>query len=126
MSVPWYAGSFYATAMFGGQSPDPVTTADQSWTWDLEFSPVKSSLYARASLNTFGIVGGGSNMSGCGIVEYRTRNKNGKDTVHHVGNSDPDGYVDFMWDTNVDSVTFGWIIQGDNYCWGRLNMEVWG
>ncbi len=127
MSGPWYAGNIDASAMFGGQSPDPVTTADSSWTWDVEFSPVQGSLYARASINTFGEMSGGSNYFGGGVVQYRTRNKNGKDTVHAVGPSDPngDGYVNMIWDQNVDSVTFGWFIGGDNYCWGRLNMELW-
>jgi hypothetical protein len=102
-----------------------VTTGDTSWTWDLEFGPVAGSLYARASLNTFANIGGGSGWCGGGIVEYRTRNQGGSDTVHPVGQSGQDGYVDFAWDNDVVSVTFGWIVEGDNLCQGRLNMEIW-
>jgi hypothetical protein len=28
-------------------------------------------------------------------------------------------------DTGVDSVTFGWTLEGDNYCMAKINMEVW-
>jgi hypothetical protein len=125
MSTPWYAGYADSQASNGGQSPDPVTTSDSSWTWDLEFGPVSGSLYARASLNTLSIIGGGTAWSGGGVVEYRTRNQDGSDNVHNVGQGAVDGYVDYIWDNNVDSVTFGWIIEGDNFCWSRINLEVW-
>lgn len=125
MSTPLFAGSAEPWGSGGFTSPDPVTTANPSWTWDLEFDPVAGSLYARSTLNSFAIIGGGSGWCGGGIVEYRTRNQDGSDTVHSVGQSADDGYVDLIWDNNVDSVTFGWILEGDNYCDGRLNMEIW-
>lgn len=125
MSTPWLAGSTEPWSSGGDASPDPVTTANTSWTWDWEFPPVAGSFYARISLNTFSIIGGGSGWCGGGIVEYSTRNPDGSDTVHSVGQSGDDGYVDFVWDNNVNSVTFGWIVEGDNYCQGRLNIEGW-
>jgi hypothetical protein len=125
MSGPWYAGHADPQASNGGQSPDPVTTGDSSWTWDINFGPVSGSLYARTSMNTISMIGGGTAWAGGGIVQYRTRNQNGSDTVHNVGQGAVDGYADYIWDHNVDSVTFGWIIEGDNFCWSRLNMEIW-
>jgi hypothetical protein len=125
MSVPWYAGNADSQASGGGQSPDPVTSGDPSWTWDVEFDPVGGSLYARASLTFLSIIGGGTAWSGGGIVSYRTRNPDGSDTLHAVGQSGVDGIVDYIWDSNVDAVTFGWLIEGDNFCWSRLNMEIW-
>jgi hypothetical protein len=125
MSGPWYAARADSQASGGGESPDPVAIGDPSWTWDVEFNPVSSSLYARASLNTLSIIGGGTAWSGGGIVQYRTRKGDGVDSNHPVGQGGVDGYVDFIWDTHVDSVTFGWIVEGDNFCWSRLNMEIW-
>jgi hypothetical protein len=74
---------------------------------------------------SFAIIRGGTASVGGGIVEYRTRNENGSDAVHAVGQSAPDGIAAYIWDNNVDSVTFGWRIEGDNYCNGRLDFEVW-
>ena len=125
MSTPWYAGSADPQAWGGGQSPDPVTPGDTSWTWDVEFAPVSQSLYARASLAFLSNIGGGTGWVGGGIVAYRTRNSDGSDTNHPVGQSGVDGIVDLMWDSNVDSVTFGWLVEGDNFCYGRINMEIW-
>jgi hypothetical protein len=124
MSVPFFAGRAEPESTNGGESPDPVTTADSSWTWDVEFSPVSGTLYAKASINTF-ILFGGTGWGGGGVIEYRTRDHKGKDTVHHVGQSGIDGYVDYIWSNNVDSVTFGWISEGDSYCFCRLNFEIW-
>jgi hypothetical protein len=125
VSGPWFVGHEALTATNGGASPDPVTTGDASWTWDLEFNPVSSSLYARVALDFFSNIGGGSGWAGGGVVQYRTRSIGGGDTVHHVGQSSQDGFADFIWDTNVDSVTFGFLVEGDNFCEGRINMEVW-
>lgn len=125
MSTPWYAGYADSKATGGGSSPDPVTTGDASWTWDVEFDPVNQSLYARASLNFFSNIGGGSAWAGGGIVQYRTRNGDGSDTVHPVGQSGHDGIADYMWDSNVDSVTFGWLIEGDDIVTSNLNLEIW-
>lgn len=123
MSTPWYASSADPSASGGGTSPDPVTVSDSGWTWDVEFSPVSQSLYARTSVSFVGNIGGGSSWVGGGIVSYRTRNSDGSDTIHSVGG--PNGIADYMWDSNVDSVTFGWLIEGDNVSFGSLNMEIW-
>ncbi len=123
MAQPWFAGHADPWAQGGGSGPDPVTSADTSWTWDVEFSP--ASVYARTSLNRFSNIGGDTAWLLSGIVAYRTRNSKGQDTVHHVGQGNADGLADFMWDSNVDSVTFGWTIEGDDYCDGNINMEIW-
>jgi hypothetical protein len=124
MSTPWFASHADPKATGGGASPDPVTAANTNWTWDVEFDPVNQSLYARASLCNFANIGGDSGWVSGGIVQYRTR-KNGVDKVHHVGLSGHDGIADFMWDSNVDSVTFGWMIEGDDIVEGGINFEIW-
>jgi len=125
MSDLWFLSSADPWGDNGFMGPDPVTIADTGWTWDLEFRTSPSQwTYARTSLNSFILVGGeGWVISG--IVQYRTRDSKGVDTVHLVGQSDPDGVVDFINDTGVDSVTFGWTLEGDSWCKGKLNMEVW-
>ena len=124
MSTPWFASHADPKATGGGASPDPVTEANTNWTWDVEFDPVSQSVYARASLCNFTNIGGDSGSVSGGIVQYRTR-KNGVDTIHHVGLSGHDGIADFMWDSNVDSVTFGWMIEGDDIVEGGINFEIW-
>jgi hypothetical protein len=123
MAQPWFAGSADPSAWGGGSGPDPVILGDTSWTWDVEFAPV--SMYARTSLNRFSNIGGGSGWLLSGIVAYSTRNADGSDTLHLVGQGNADGLADLAWDSNVDSVTFGWTIEGDNYCDGNINMEIW-
>jgi hypothetical protein len=127
MSTPLYAGAVEVAAGNGFSSPDPVTIANSSWTWDLQLSSMRDSLYARSTLNTFSIVDGGGGRCGGGIVEYQTLNPNIQNiaTTHLVGQSANGGYADFIWDNYVYLVTFGWIVEGDNYCHGRLNMEIW-
>jgi hypothetical protein len=126
MSDLWFLGSANPWGDNGFSGPDPITTGDTSWTWDLEFTTSSTQwTYARSSLNSFSLIGGGSGWVLSGIVQYRTRGSNGADTIHPVGQSNPDGVVDFMNDKSVDSVTFGWTLEGDNYCQGRINFEVW-
>ena len=126
MSTPWYAG-FVEPWELGNSSPDPVTIASPSWSWDLQFDPVAGSLYARSTLNTFSLIGGGTGRCGGGIIEYAILNPEFQTMprVNHVGQSADDGYADLIWDNYVCSVTFGWIVEADNYCRGRLNMEIW-
>ena len=123
MAVPFWTN--WVNMWGGSASPDPVTTGDTSWTWDVEFDPVDQQLYARAAVTFWSVIGGGSAWGGGGIVEYRTRNSDGSDTVHPVGQSDGDGIVDSIWDVNVDSVTFGWLVEGDNFSMTKLNLEIW-
>jgi hypothetical protein len=124
MSGPWYAGYAFPQAWGGGQSPDPVTPGDASWTWDVEFGPVGGLLYARTSIHNI-FVEEGTFWCGGGIVEYRTRNSNGTDTKHPVWQSNADGIAHYIWDHNVDSVTFGWLVEGGNFCECRINLEIW-
>lgn len=125
MSDLWFLGNADPWASGGGSGPDPVTQGS-SWTWDVEFETGQTQwTYARASLNSFIEIGGGSAWVISGIVSYRTRGANGTDTLHPVGQADPDGVVDFMNDMSVDDVTFGWTIEGDNWCKGKINMEIW-
>jgi hypothetical protein len=42
-----------------------------------------------------------------GILQYRTRNADGSDTVHDVGAANDAGLADVIFSHNVDSVTFG-------------------
>lgn len=123
MATPWYAWDIWELFSSGGfSSPDPVTVADSSWTIDVEFAPVEGSLYGRGS--TY-FAGGGGGWFGGGVIEYRTRNSDGSDTVHSVGASAPDGYVGNVWDSNVDSVTFGWIEGDTGWYGGRILFEIW-
>lgn len=123
MAQPWFAGSADSWASGGGSGPDPVILGDTSWTWDVEFPP--AGVYARTSMNRFANIGGGSGWLLSGIVAYSTRNADGSDTLNLIGQGNADGLADYMWDSNVDSVTFGWTIEGDNYCDGNINMEIW-
>jgi hypothetical protein len=125
MSDLWFLGNADPWGDNGFSGPDPVTIGS-GWTWDLEFTTSTSQwTYARSSLNSFILIGGGTGWVISGIVQYRTRDARGVDTVHSVGQSDPDGVVDFINDTGVDSVTFGWTLDGDNFCKGKINFEVW-
>jgi hypothetical protein len=126
MSDLWFLGNADPSAWNGGEGPDPVTPGDTGWTWDLEFITNSNQwTYARTSLNSFANIGGGSGYVDSGIVQYRTRDSKGVDSVHPVGQSGPNGLADFMNDMGVDSVTFGWTIGADNYCHANINMEVW-
>src|ERR1700752_4957561 len=107
MSDLWFIGSANPWGQGGFQGPDPVTPSSSGWTWDLEFTTTSSQwTYARSSLNSFALIGGGSGWVVSGIVEYRTRNSSQVDVVHNVGQTDPDGVVDFINDHSVVSVTF--------------------
>ena len=125
MTDLWFFGHADPSAQGGGSGPDPVTPGS-GWTWDLEFETSYSqSTYARTSLNRFSLIGGGTGWALSGIVSYRTRGSNGVDKLHSVGQSNADGLADFMFDVAVDDVTFGWTIEGDNFCEADVNMEVW-
>jgi hypothetical protein len=126
MSDLWFIGNADPWATGGWTSPDPVTQGNTSWTWDVEFETSQNQFtYARTSINSFVEIGGGSAWVGSGIVSYRTKDANGIETVHAVGKTDPNGVVDFINDVGVDDVTFGWLIEGDNMCFGKINMEIW-
>jgi len=77
-------------------------------------------------VNSFGFFGADDAWIFSGIVAYRTRNSEGVDTVHPVGQTGHDGVADFMNDQSVDSVTFGWGVGGDTFRFdANINMEVW-
>ena len=125
MTDLWFVASADPSAQNGGSGPDPITPGDTSWTWDVEFTTASSQwTYGRSSMNSFVDINGDAWVLS-GIVEYRTRGADGVDTVHAVGQANPDGVVDYMLDSAVDSVTFGWTIHGDGFCEGRVNMEIW-
>lgn len=125
MSDLWFFGHADPWARNGFQGPDPPL-ADSSWSWDVEFETgLRYSTYARASLNTFAEFGNDSAWITSGIISYRTRDAQGVDTLHPVGQSDPNGLVDFIHDMGVDDVTFGWTLGADNSCQGKINMEIW-
>jgi len=67
--------------------------------------------YVRTSVNPLSAIGSGYMFSG--IVSYRTRNADGTDNLHLVGQTEPsgcfsNGVTDFMSDVAVDDVTFSW------------------
>lgn len=128
MSDLWFFGAQDMWASGGWDSPDPLDSGTPTWTWDVEFSAsADQSTYARSSINTY--VGLGDCYVKSGIVAYRTSNPGSGDTVHAVGQSDPDGVADNMFDQSVDSVTFGWLVGASgsyDICNGRINMEIWG
>ena len=126
MSALWFVGNADPWANGGFSGPDPVTLGSSGWTWDLEFETSLSQwTYARSTLNSFTNIGGGTAWILSGMVAYTTRDANGIDTPHLVGQNDGDGVVDFINDVGVVSVTFGWTIEGDDYVRARINMEVW-
>lgn len=126
MSDLWFFGSADPWGQGGFSGPDPVTQGSSGWTWDVEFETTQNqSTYARTSLNRFTLIGGGTGWCLSGIVSYRTRDSNGVDVDHPVGQSNADGLADNMFDFGVDDVTFGWTLEGDNYCDADLNMEIW-
>ena len=127
ISVPWFVNNADPSASYGGEGPDPVTLGDTSWTWDVEFDPSSSLIYAKTSLITFANLDANWGLVVSGIVAYRTRNADGSDATHLVGQSNPNGTADWVADTNVDSVTFGWLIgAGGTFCQAGIVMEVWG
>jgi hypothetical protein len=124
MSVPWYASYAFPQGQGGYWGPVPVTTTSTGWTWDVEFSPVSGSLYARASIsNLFGLEG--DFWAAGGIVQYRTKDASGKVTTHNFDQPYTDGLTPIVWANNVESVTFGWSIYGGNFCAATINMEIW-
>jgi hypothetical protein len=127
MSDLWYWGSIYAAAVGGFESPDPPPLGDTSWTWDVEYySDIQQTTYARTSLNSVVNYGGGYFNSG--IVAYTTRNLFGVDQPHPVGQSVANGVVDFISDSGVVDVTFGWSVGADggfDLVSADVNMEIW-
>lgn len=124
MSPPSHLGWADSWSTGGAEGPDRATTGDASWTWDVEFDPSPEPIYARSSIDGFGAVGGSS--AGIGVVEYRTVDSSGRQTVHPVGQSGANGVADYVWDTNVSCVTFGWLVEGDDIRRSRINMEIRG
>ncbi|HKS81897.1 MAG TPA: hypothetical protein VJR23_10375 [Candidatus Acidoferrales bacterium] len=125
MSDLWFLGNEDMWATGGWTSPDPVLQGNSSWTWDVEFSTSPSQwTYARSSINSFLDLGDGYVFSG--IVSYRTRNADGSDTDHPIGQGTQNGVADFMNDMAVDDVTFGFGIgsNGDIFM-ANINMEIW-
>ncbi len=131
MSDPVFAGWDLQWASGGFESPDPVVQGDQGWTWEVELAP--ANVYARTSLSFYAnlgyvnLVGDYSSSAFSGIVSYTTRNDDGTDTQHSVGQAAAggNGVTPFVWDTNVDSVTFGWGILGEGWCSATFNLEIW-
>jgi len=127
MSDLWFIGHVEPSSNNGFVSPDPVTLGDTSWTWDLEFMTNSNQwTYAKSTLCGHYFIGADTFWIFSGIVAYRTRGSNNIDTLHPVGQGTVDGVVDFINDTSVDSVTFGWAIGSDAYNSGAsINFEVW-
>jgi hypothetical protein len=127
MSDLWFWGSIYAAAVGGFQSPDPPSPTDTSWTWEVDYSSyIDQKTYARTSLNSVVNFGGGYFNSG--IVTYTTQDIFGVELPHPVGQSDPNGLVDFIADNGVVSVTFGWEVGADggfDLVSADVNMEIW-
>jgi hypothetical protein len=130
MSDLWFWGNedMWST---GEDSPDPVIQGDTTWTWDVEFiTNSTQTTYARASVNSLSALGSGYMFSG--IVSYRTRNADGTDTPHPVGQTEPSGFfnngvTDVISDVAVDDVLFGWGVgaSGGSVFTANINMEIW-
>lgn len=124
MSDIWFMGSFDEFASGGFLSPDPVIDGTAGWTWDVQFTTDSTQMtYARTSINSLTLFGDGYAFSG--IVSYKTLNSDGSDTLHSVGSSNADGIVDFISDTSVVDVTFGWGVGGGDFLKANFNCEIW-
>jgi hypothetical protein len=123
MTDLWFLGNADPWSSGGYESPAPPTG---SWTWDVQFETTSNQwTYARTSVNSFAEIGGGSAYVFSGIVAYNAVGANGVSTYHPVGANGENGVVDFINDVGVNDVTFGWGIEGDNYCLAGINMEIW-
>ena len=115
MADLWFWGNYDAWAANGGATPDPVVGGDSDQT-----------TYARTSINSLTDLGGGFFRSG--IVSYTTRDAAGVDHPQLVGQSDPDGLVDFISDVSVVGVTFGIVISSNSnpgLFTAHSNYEIW-
>jgi hypothetical protein len=77
-------------------------------------------------MTSFTDLGGGYYRSG--IVSYTIRDSSGVDNPQPVGQSDPDGVVDFISDNSVVGVTFGAVIGSNSnpgYFAAWTNYEIW-
>ena len=111
----------YASGGFGSPAPP-----SGSWTWDVFVEANASQwAYARTSVNSFAEIGGGSAYVFSGIVQYTNVDTNGITQTHWVGQNTQNGVADFINDTGVVQVTFGWGIGADNLGFAQINMEVW-
>lgn len=119
-------------SMGGDDSPDPVSVLTPSYTWSVRWNADATLLtYAKTSLNSVMDLGGGYVFSG--IVRYVTQNADGSFTFHPVGTTNPSGFfdggvTDFIQDTSVFDVTFGWGIGssgGFSVFTANINMEIW-
>jgi len=127
MADLWFWGNYDAWAANGGATPDPVVGGDTTVTWDCEFvTSSDQTTYARTSINSLTDLGGGFFRSG--IVSYTTRDAAGVDHPQLVGQSDPDGLVDFISDVSVVGVTFGIVISSNSnpgLFTAHSNYEIW-
>ncbi len=122
MTSLWFLGSADPQAIRAYPAPFEYT----SWTWDVEFATSSGqSTYARTSVNTFAIIGGVIHWIFSGIASYQTRDADGVETLHLVGQSTANGVADFIYETGVIEVTFGWGIGADNLSQANINMEIW-
>jgi hypothetical protein len=119
MTELWFINSADPWSSGGDASPNPPSG---SWTWDVPLSTSAIQFtYARSSVNSFAEIGGGSAYVFSGIVSYSTVNGG----FNPVGSSGENGVVDYINDVGVNEVTFGWGIEGDNYCLAGINFEIW-
>jgi hypothetical protein len=139
MSDIWFIGNQDMWSEGGWDSPDPVLLGNSTWTWDVEFvTDSTQTTYAKTSVNSVTDIGGDGYMFS-GIVQYQTRNSSGTDVPHPVGQTNPSGFfnngvTDFIWDTAVVDVTFGFGIGGSagsglfsapGVFTANINMEIW-
>jgi hypothetical protein len=120
----WIMGNqdMYASGGFGSPAPPSGST----WTWDVFVEANASQwAYARTSVNSFAEIGGGSAYVFSGIVQYTNVDANGITNTHWVGQNTQNGVADFINDSGVVQVTFGWGIGADNLGFAQINLEVW-
>lgn len=125
MSDLWFWGSEDLPYVANWESPDPVNMSSPTWTWSIPFVTDSSqTTYARTSVNSV-VLDGGYIFSG--IVSYEKQNPDGSTDWIMSGWSGANGVADFISDTGVLCVVFGWGIGSswNGLAWGRINMEVW-
>ncbi len=60
-----------------------------------------------------------------GIVQYTNVDANGITHTHWIGQNTQNGVADFINDSGVVQVTFGWGIGADNLGFAQINLAVW-
>ena len=122
MSALYFMGSVNPWSYGGVPSPLPVTLGSTGWTWDVEFVTSRDEwTCAKASLNTVYNPQGEGFWAFGGVIAYRLNDG----SVQFPGASEFGGVANFINEPEVDSVTFGFGVEGDGTLVAGFIFEVW-